>query len=278
MSFIYRYLRHSDEVAKQPNSRQAQLNTINAFLAVAKESDQQLAAAEVFPEEFWDADVSGDKEFHRRHAGGALLARMQRGDVIISAAWDRMFRNCRDAENTMYRCDKEGVRLIGLDMHVDTATGMGRFAARIVLAKGELEFTQCSERIKDRTKVLEYNRGIKIAKGLPIGWMHKRQHEQKKKNGEEYAIYVPNSEERNICRRIVQLRDDKKMSFSGIATLLNNNGSFNKRAKTTSKKWTYESVQTHYQAAKSHFPCKDYDKVTGQNTEQLMVPVVVENP
>lgn len=278
MTYIFRYLRHSDEVAKQPHSRQAQLDAIDAFIVTAREADHQFARSEVLPE-FFDADISGDVEFRKRPAGGTVLGRVAKGDIIIAAAWDRMFRNCRDAENTLYKLDQEGVRLVCLDCQVDTSTAMGRFAARVIIAKGELERTQASERIKSRMKVLEFNRGVKVAKGLPFGWKYARRHTEKKKDGTPYAVYIPDYDCRNLCLRIVQLVDQNKWSYHKTAKFLERNGCKNPRARGENKvKWTYETVANRYLAAKGHFPCKDYDKVTGHNSEQLMVPIEVPAP
>lgn len=270
MSFLFKYLRHSDEVAKQPHSKQSQLNQINLFLQYAVTTDQQLASCQDAGE-FWDADVSGGKYFHKRPAGGVIMGRIQKGDVIIAAAWDRMFRVALDGLQTLQRLDEIGARLICLDFKVDTSTAMGKFAATVLVGKGELERNQTSERIKDRLDVLKYNRGVNVAYGRPIGWKRVRDHQEKKKNGQEYCRLVPDQDERYRCMRIVTLIDAKGMNFTQAARHCNLNNVGN-------RKWNGQSIKSHYIAAKAKFPCKDFDNVTGQNSELLMVPVEVPSP
>lgn len=273
MPLLYKYLRHSDDIAKQPHSREAQMNAIERFIEYAKHNDRQIAACQDAGE-FWDADISGGMPIAKRPAGGAVMGRVAKGDIIIAAAWDRMFRDALDGLQTLQYLEKVGVRLICLDFQVDTSTAMGKFAATILIGKGELERNQTSERIKDRLKVLKHNRGVAVAYGRPFGWKRVRTHEQTKKNGAHYTRLVPDRDERMECERIRTLHEGKKMGWSHIAVFFNNNN--RKMVRSPEKSWNGRSVKQRYEAIKAGYPCKDFDHVTGQNSEQLMVPVEVE--
>lgn len=274
MSTFYRYLRHSDSVADQPNSRAAQNYIIQRWVECEREVNPNFVNM-ADAGEFWDADTSGGIEFFKRPSGASLRGRLRPGDVIVSAKWDRMFRDCRDFENTLHFLDEMKVRLVCLDMNVDTSTSTGRFAARIIVAKGEMERTQCSERIKDALKVIKYTKGVKIAHDAPLGWKFTRTHEKTRKDGKRYARLEPDPDERDECRTIARLIDNKGMAYGDVAKMFMLNNRKNPRAKGGQASWSRASVRNRYRAYKAGFPCGDLDLVDGKCREQLMIPVQV---
>lgn len=263
MSFIYRYLRHSDDIEEQPNSRQAQVNQIDAWIA-----QEQLPHVDAG--EFWDADCSGGIDISKRPAGGVMMGRVRRGDVIVSAKWDRMFRDSRDFENTLYTLDKLGVRLVCLNMNVDTSTSAGKLAARLLVAMGEFERTECSDRTKKGLAVIKYNRGVKVAPARPpLGWKHSRKHTEKRKDGKPYAILVPDQDFRDECKLIARLHEVNHLSMNHIAKLFLRNG--RKNTVTGKVKWDNRHIDKRYKAFKAGFPAKGYED--GVVREQLMIAV-----
>lgn len=274
MSTFYRYLRHSDSVEDQPNSRAAQNYIINIWVENERATNPEFAAM-IDAGEFWDADTSGNIEFFKRPAGAIIRNRLKPGDVIVSAKWDRMFRNSRDYENTCYFLEGKGVRLVCLDMDVDTSTADGAFTASIIVAVSQRERRKASERIKDALKVIKYTKGVKIAHDAPLGWKFTRTHEKTRKDGKRYARLEPDPDERDECRTIARLIDNKGMAYGDVAKMFMLNNRKNPRAKGGQASWSRASVRNRYRAYKAGFPCGDLDLVDGKCREQLMIPVQV---
>jgi putative DNA-invertase from lambdoid prophage Rac len=72
--------------------------------------------------------VSGSVPLADRHAGGALVARLGKGDVLIAAKLDRVFRPALDALNTVAALKARGVKLHLIDIGGDVS-GNGRESA-----------------------------------------------------------------------------------------------------------------------------------------------------
>ena len=65
---------------------------------------------------FVDAGVSGGTPIGKRPAGAGMLAALKKGDVVIASALDRMFRDTRDALNTIHDFKQRGVSLRFLNL------------------------------------------------------------------------------------------------------------------------------------------------------------------
>lgn len=271
MSTLYRYLRHSEESRDQPNSREAQSRAINAWVDFQASRGVTYSAGG----EFYDADVSGGVELIRRPAGGVLLGRVQPGDVIVAAKWDRMFRDCRDGLNTLHSLNSRNISVVCIDFNVDTRTAAGYLMATQMLAFAEFERKRISERTKEGLAIIKFNRGVKISYSCRLGWKRVRKHKQTRKDGQPYAVIEPWWEERKECERIVYLCDIRRMSFAEVAQMFSRNGE--KCIQDGRTKWTYEMVKKRYRAAKAMYPRRDYSDETGENQEILMVPVEVKS-
>ena len=68
------------------------------------------------PNFFVEEGVSGTKPLGERPAGHELLASLQRGDVIICAKLDRMFRSALDALQMVKEFKDKGVHLHLIDL------------------------------------------------------------------------------------------------------------------------------------------------------------------
>lgn len=275
MSTLYRYIRHSDTSADQPNSREAQLRTIQTWLDQERSQNSAMSLLRDGGE-FYDADVSGGKAFARRAAGSVLAGRLVAGDVIVVAKWDRLTRNVRDGINLLHWCEERGVSIVALDLRVDTRTAAGYMMACQMMLFANYELSRGKERTKEGLDIIKYNKGVAIAHRCPTGWKYVRKHEQCRKDGQPYATIVPYSEERNQCEYIMHLKDTRGMNYSQIARFLSRNGM--KRTNNGKTNWDYLAVKVRYLAAKANFPCgPDVDNVTGRNSEQLMVAVEVKD-
>ncbi len=92
--------------------------------------------------------VSGSVPLAERPVGGPLLDLLGRGDVLVAAKLDRLFRSAADALVTAETLKKRGVALHLLDLGGDvTGGGMGRFFFTMVAAFAEAERDRIKERI-----------------------------------------------------------------------------------------------------------------------------------
>ena len=66
--------------------------------------------------------VSGSIPVEERPVGGALLARLDRGDIVIAAKLDRLFRSALDALKVVEDLKKRGVALHLLDLGGDISS------------------------------------------------------------------------------------------------------------------------------------------------------------
>lgn len=109
-----------------------------------------------------DAGVSGGLPLAQRPMGKTLIDMLQKGDAVLFTKLDRGFRNCRDMLETVERWQKQGVRLVMLDLQIDTGTPMGKLMMTIAAAFAEWERAIISQRTKEALQAL-------IARGRPAG-------------------------------------------------------------------------------------------------------------
>lgn len=127
--------------------------------------EQGLDVAEVF----FDDGVSGGIALADRPAGARLLEALLPGDVVIAAKLDRVFRDSRDASNTIHELRARGVTLWLLDLGDVTGDSVGRLMFTILAAFADFE----RGRIGERTREAKANRrrnGFYLGGGRPFGW------------------------------------------------------------------------------------------------------------
>lgn len=112
---------------------------------------------------FVDQAVSAFKrDFSKRPAGSMLAKRLQRGDMVIFARFDRAFRTVRDFSNTTTSWTKRGIGIHFVNPQIDLTTAYGRAFAQIAGVFAELESAIKSERNKEVAARLK-------AAGRPVG-------------------------------------------------------------------------------------------------------------
>jgi DNA invertase Pin-like site-specific DNA recombinase len=96
-------------------------------------------------------DIFGDK------ASGATMERdgwelclknLEAGDVLVIHSLERLSRNTLDTLQTFRELAERGVKVKVLNMDLDTATPIGRFAMTIFAAFGQLERDMAVDRIR----------------------------------------------------------------------------------------------------------------------------------
>jgi putative DNA-invertase from lambdoid prophage Rac len=85
-----------------------------------------------------------------RPAGGRLLSRLKKGDVVIAPKLDRLFRSALDALQVVEDLKKRGVSLHLLDLGGDiSGNGLSKLFLTVAAAFAEAERDRIRERIKD---------------------------------------------------------------------------------------------------------------------------------
>jgi putative DNA-invertase from lambdoid prophage Rac len=111
---VFGYTRVS--TAEQAADDRTSLMTQRRKIAAAAEL-AGLAIDEIIEE----AGVSGSRPLAERPIGGTLLARLRKGDTLIVAKLDRVFRNAADALATAEQLKAEKIDLVVADMGSEQA-------------------------------------------------------------------------------------------------------------------------------------------------------------
>jgi putative DNA-invertase from lambdoid prophage Rac len=127
---IYGYCRVSTtRQASEGESLDVQRRQIEGYALM-----QGLAVDEIIVEE----GVSGSIPVVERPAGGALFAKLERDDAIISPKLDRLFRSALDALQVVEDLRRRGVALHLLDLGGDiSGNGMSKLFLTAVVQRSE---------------------------------------------------------------------------------------------------------------------------------------------
>ena len=146
-----------------------------------------------------DAGVSGSVAPAERPAMSEALTMLAEGraTALVATSLSRIGRRTRDVLEIADLAEREGWRLIILDLALDTATPTGRLALTVLAAVAELERAQTVERTKDALAAAK-------AKGKRLG-------------------RPASAQSRAAGRRVDQLRSDGK-SWSEVCAALGDEG------------------------------------------------------
>lgn len=147
---------------------------------------------------FFDRGVSGGTRLAARPEGSKLVRLLQPGDCVIIHKLDRGWRNAADFCQTIDGWCGLQIRVVLLDLDVDTASPIGRALAQILAVVAQLERAFISERMKQVWRA-KRARGEAVAGSTPIGYTP-----VKIRKG-AYRL-VPNELERAIAGKILDLR------------------------------------------------------------------------
>jgi putative DNA-invertase from lambdoid prophage Rac len=184
---IYGYCRVSTlRQASEGESLEVQRRQIEGYALM-----HGLAVDEIIVEE----GVSGSIPVIERPAGGALFAKLAKGDVVISPKLDRLFRSALDALQVVEDLRKRGVSLHLLDLGGDIAgNGMSKLFLTIAAAFAEAERDRIRERVS-QVKADQKARGRYLGGTVPFGF----------RRGESGEL-VPVGAEQAAIREMVALR------------------------------------------------------------------------
>jgi putative DNA-invertase from lambdoid prophage Rac len=117
---------------------------------------------------FVERGVSGGVPLGERPEGARLLARAEKGDIIVSPKLDRLFRSAIDALSVLDALKKRGIRLYLLDFG-EVTNGNGELVFGILSAVVQWERRMIQTRVaevkKDQRRRHRYLGGI-----VPFGW------------------------------------------------------------------------------------------------------------
>jgi DNA invertase Pin-like site-specific DNA recombinase len=103
--------------------------------------------------------VAEEKELNR------LLNKMTAGDTLVATRMDRLGRNARQLLILVDDLQAKGIRLVLLDLGVDTSTPTGRFFLQVMAAFAELERVNNKEK---QMKGIEVAKEKGVYKGRPV--------------------------------------------------------------------------------------------------------------
>lgn len=118
-----------------------------------------------------DDGVSGAIPLSERPEGAKLLADAKKGDFIVAAKLDRLFRSASDALNMAERFRKQGIHLVLVDMGVTPVTenGTAKLFFGMLALVAEFERERIAERMVDGKRAKK-EKGGHIAGSAPFGW------------------------------------------------------------------------------------------------------------
>ena len=195
----------SDAQAEDGQSLDVQQRQLEGW---AMQRGQQLDVVVVEP------GVSGAIPFHERPEGAKLWASLTKGDTLVAAKLDRLFRSAADCLAVVEAFKARGVSLFLLDLNggADDVSGNGiaRLFLTIVSAFAEFERDRIGERIR-QTKRAQKARGEYLGGKPPFGFSYDAEHR-----------LVPVPEQQRALRRIKKLAADGLSPYRISAALANN--------------------------------------------------------
>jgi putative DNA-invertase from lambdoid prophage Rac len=185
---VYGYARVSTVMqADEGESLDVQQRTIAGYAQM-----HGLAVEHVFVER----GVSGSKPLGDRPQGGALLAAVKPGDVVITPKLDRMFRSALDALDVLAKMKAAGISLHMIDLGGDTTgNGVSKLVFTILSAVAEAERDRTRERIAE-VKADQRKRGRFLGGTVPFGY----------RLGDDSGELVPVPEQQKAIETMRRLR------------------------------------------------------------------------
>jgi putative DNA-invertase from lambdoid prophage Rac len=145
--------------------------------------------------------VSGSVPITARPKGGALFAKLQKGDIVLAPKLDRLFRSALDALIVVEDMRKRGVSLHMLDLGGDISNnGMSKFFLTMAAAFAEVERDVLRERI-GQAKADHRKQGRFLGGAVPFGY---------RRGGEGNEFLVPHDAEQKAIREIRRLKAQGK--------------------------------------------------------------------
>lgn len=159
-----------------------------------------------------DDGVSGGTPAAERPGAGDLIARLRRGDDLVVAKMDRMFRSAIDALQTAQMFKKRGIRLHLIDFGGEVADSpLSQFFFLMAAGFAEVERGRIRERVS-QAKEDQRRRGRYLGGRVPFGFVI----------GDKGVLAEDPSEQQAIAA--MRLMRDEGLSLRAIAAEAQKNG------------------------------------------------------
>lgn len=204
MPKCYAYGRHSTN--KQGMTREVQERACRDYF------DTHLVSKGVeWVDFFYDNAVSGGKLFSEREHGRVVYFSLQRGDYLVVASMDRLFRAKVDGFLTLDQLDRKGVKRVVLDL--PDLSGLEGDAELYDMLESNMVlyahmYRRMLSRKMKRDNAAKREAGLPFSRCAPIGW--KMVGDRKSK-----AYRVDHDERRYVT--FMQTLEDEGMSADEIA-------------------------------------------------------------
>ena len=204
---LYAYVRVSTD--KQSLGPEAQRQIIDAFtVRLGLSVDAYFEDAPVFRDGgMVDDSACGAVPLGRRRAGGEMMARLTRGDVVIVAKVDRAFRSLADCAACLDRWETMGVGIVICDLagQLDIGSPFGKAMVQILAVFAELERKMISQRTREAL-ALRKRQGTANSRYPGYGFRWERRWDREKLKHVKHKVADP--EERRVMKEIVRWRLD----------------------------------------------------------------------
>lgn len=191
---------------------------------------------------FTDKAVSGGKPMDQRPAGRDLMVRVRRGDTIIAAKLDRVFRSSIDFSVNLDRWLRQGIKAIFCDIgYLDINTMHGQLVLTILAAVAQFERQIISTRTREGIASIK-SKGYRTTRHTRFGFKWKTivTPDGKKR------VEIQDEEERRLMKYIVQCRlNDPPIEFTEIKRVFDEKGIVVPR---NGKPWSYDRIRMAFKA------------------------------
>ena len=169
-----------------------------------------------------DDGVSGFKAPDKRPAMAKALEsiKSREADGIVAIALDRLSRNAIETTLLIERSEKEGWRLIAMDLALDTGTSTGKMTAHVLAAVAQMYRDQISERTQDALDRLA-QQGRARSRHIPYGFRTARGGTRSVKG--DHSPLVKHEQEQKILATARRMRKNGR-TLQGVADHLNSRG------------------------------------------------------
>ncbi len=224
----------SDEQARNGVSLSSQRQRIRAY---AEANDCELIRVAS------DDGVSGFKAPDKRPAMARALESIKNSeaDGIVAIALDRLSRNAIETMLLIERSEREGWRLIAMDLALDTGTSTGKMTAHVLAAVAQMYRDQISERTQDALNRVAQD-GRARSGQIPFGFRTSRGGTRSTKG--DRSPLVKHAGEQKILATARRMRKNGR-TLQAVADHLNRRGHRTRNGKLWSLKNLWAILDAH---------------------------------
>lgn len=134
-----------------------------------------------------DKAVSGKVDLFKRPQGQRILETLGRGDVLVVSKLSRAFRSTQDALRSVDALRDVGIRLVLLDIQIDTGIPTGRLMLTMLAAVAQFERELIGERTRDAMR--HRRREGQWVGVAPPGWLLRTKKDTGRRNNDLIPDY-----------------------------------------------------------------------------------------